>query len=144
MTKLYEKDFFAWTQEQADALRRRSVNELDWENLLEEVESMGRQERNELRSQLIVLLVHLLKWEHQPDRRTRSWILSIEEQRREARPVVEENPSLKPQVEGVLDDAYRAARLRAARQTGLSIKRFPKQRPWDWRAIMTMATGPID
>ena len=83
MTKLYEQDYFAWTQDQADALRRRSVNELDWDNLLEEVEGLGRQERNELRSHLIILMVHLLKWRLQPERRGRSWALTIAEQRRE-------------------------------------------------------------
>src|SRR5437868_2639214 len=113
MTKLYEQDFLAWTEDQADALRRRSVNELDWENLLEEVESLGRQERNELRSHLIVLLVHLLKWRVQPDRRTRSWALSIAEQRREAERLLGENPSLRPISGDILADAYPIARLRA-------------------------------
>ena len=137
MTKLYERDFFAWTQDQADALRRRSINELDWENLLEEVESLGRQERNELRNRLIVLLIHLLKWRFQPQRRGRSWELSILEQRRESERVLAENPSLKPQVADIVADAYKLARIRTARQTGLSIKRFPKESPFDWNSAMT-------
>ena len=137
MTKLYEQDYFAWTQDQADALRRRSINELDWENLLEEVEGLGKQQRSELRSHLIILLVHLLKWRIQPERRGRSWALSITEQRREAERVLTENPSLKPEVEDLLENAYRTARLRAARQTRLSIKVFPDQNPFDWNVMMS-------
>lgn len=137
MTKLYDRDFLAWTQDQADALRRRSSNELDWENLLEEIESLGKQQRNELRSHLIVLLVHLLKWRLQPERRGRSWELTITEQRREAERLVAENPSLKPEVDELVESAYRIARLRAARQTRLSIKAFPEGNPFDWRGIMS-------
>ena len=137
MTKLYDRDFLAWTQDQADALRRRSSNELDWENLLEEVESLGKQQRSELRNHLIVLMVHLLKWNAQPERRGRSWALTIAEQRREAERVLAENPSLKPEVEDLLESAYRIARLRAARQTRLSIRAFPDQNPFDWRGAMS-------
>jgi hypothetical protein len=144
MTKLYERDFFAWTQDQADALRRRSVNELDWENLLEEVESMGRQARNELRSHLIVLLTHLLKWRFQPQRRSRSWTFSILEQRREAERLILENPSLKPELAEILADAYRTARLRAARETRLTAKRFPKESPFTWDQAMTEPVGQED
>ena len=136
MTKLYEQDYFAWTQDQADALRRRSVNELDWDNLLEEVEGLGRQERNELRSHLIILMVHLLKWRLQPERRGRSWALTIAEQRREAENVLAENPSLKPGVENLLDNAYRVARIRAARQTRLSTKVFPVENPFSWHGVL--------
>jgi len=144
MTKLYERDFFAWTQDQADALRRRSVNELDWDNLLEEVESMGKQARSELRSHLIVLLTHLLKWRVQPERRSRSWTLTILEQRREAERMVRESPSLKPELADILADAYKTSRLRAARQTRLASKRFPKENPFTWDQAMTEPVGEED
>lgn len=137
MTKLYEQDFLAWTRDQADALRRRSANELDWENLLEEVESLGKQQRSELRNHLIILLVHLLKWRLQPDRRSRSWALTIAEQRRESERMVVENPSLKPELDDLLESAYRIARLRAARQSRLSIKAFPDDNPFDWQGVMS-------
>jgi Domain of unknown function DUF29 len=144
MTKLYERDFLAWTQDQADALRRRSVNELDWENLLEEVESMGRQQRSELRSHLVVLLAHLLKWRFQPQRRSRSWRFTILEQRLEAERVVAENPSLKPEAGDVLVQAYKAARLRAARETRLSAKTFPIDCPFTWESAMSEPLGEDD
>ncbi len=137
MTKLYDQDFLAWTRDQADALRRRSSNELDWENLLEEVESLGKQQRSELRNHLIVLLVHLLKWRLQPDRRSRSWALTIAEQRRESERMVVENPSLKPELDDLLESAYRIARLRAARQSRLSTKAFPDDNPFDWQGVMS-------
>jgi hypothetical protein len=144
MTKLYERDFLAWTQDQAEALRRRSIDELDWENLLEEVESMGRQERNEMRSHLIVLLLHLLKWRQQPQRRSRSWMLTILEQRREAERQLAENPSLQPDLEDIVADAYKIARLRAARETRLSLKRFPEQNPFTWELAMSEPVGDQD
>ena len=139
MTTLYKRDFFGWTQDQADALRRRSINELDWENLVEEVESMGKQERSELQSRLVVLLTHLLKWRHQPERRTRSWALTIVEQRLRAQQVLDENPSLKPEVQDVITTAYRLSRIRAARETRRPIVTFPSQSEYDWDAAMTEA-----
>lgn len=137
MTKLYDRDFFAWTQDQADALRRRSVNEIDWENLLEEVESLGRQQQSELTSHMAVLLAHLLKWRVQPARRSRSWGLTILEQRAQAERLMRDNPSLKPRLDDILADAYKLARLRAARETRLSLANFPEASPFDWNAAMT-------
>ncbi len=134
---LYEEDFFAWTQTQADVLRRRSANEIDWDNLQEEVESLGRQQRSELTSHLTVLLSHLLKWDHQPDRRSRSWALTVAEQRVQADRVLRQNPSLTSQIADVVADAFKVARLRAARETRQSVKVFPTQSPYDWQAAMT-------
>ena len=136
MTKLYDRDFLAWTQDQADALRRRSSNELDWENLLEEVESLGKQQRNELRSHLIILLVHLLKWRLQPERRGRSWELTIREQRKESNRVLLENPSLNPELGAILAEAYGTAVLRAERETRLASSLFPEVMPFGWREVM--------
>ena len=136
MIKLYEQDYFAWTQDQADALRRRSINELDWENLLEEVEGLGKQQRGELRSHLIVLLVHLLKWRAQPERRGRSWELTIREQRKEAERVLRQNPSLRPELETILAEAYETAILRAERETRLAASAFPESIPFSWREVL--------
>ena len=136
MTKLYDRDFLAWTQDQADALRRRSSNELDWENLLEEVEGLGKQQRSELRNHLIVLLVHLLKWRVQPERRGRSWELTIREQRKAAQRVLLENPSLKPDLEVILAEAYETAVLRAERETRLAASLFPQAIPFGWRDVL--------
>lgn len=136
MTKLYEQDYFAWTQDQADALRRRSINELDWDNLLEEVEGLGKQQRSELRKHLMILLVHLLKWRAQPERRGRSWVLSIKEQRKESERLLKANPSLKPELEAIVAEAYETAVLRAERETRLDASHFPQTMPFSWREIM--------
>jgi hypothetical protein len=81
MGRLYQGDFYGWTQDQADALRRRSVNEIDWDNLLEEIEDLGASKRRELESRLAVIIGHVLKWTHQPQGRSRSWYFTLREQR---------------------------------------------------------------
>ncbi len=73
MSSTYEHDTYSWALAQAEALRRRSGNELDWDNLAEEIESLGKSQASELRSRYIVLLMHLLKWAFQPERRSRSF-----------------------------------------------------------------------
>ena len=75
---LYETDFNAWLQDQAAKLRDRSHNDLDWENLAEEIESVGRSQKNEIRRRLQVLVLHLLKWQFQPGRRSESWRITID------------------------------------------------------------------
>jgi hypothetical protein len=121
LNKLYDHDFFAWTQDQADALKRRSANELDWENLLEEVGDLGRSERRELRSRLIVLLTHVLRWEHQPEQRSRSWVATIRIQQRELRELLGESPSLQPAIDRIWAKAYDDAREIAAIEAGLTV-----------------------
>jgi hypothetical protein len=138
---LYEKDFYAWTQAQADALRRRSANELDWDNLIEEVESMGKQERGELHSHFVILIQHLLKWRYQPARRTRSWTLSVNEQRREIERLVGHNPSLVPLLDDIFAEAYPVARLRALRETRLSDAALPTMSPFTATQALTIELG---
>src|SRR6476661_3554616 len=92
---LYETDFYAWTQEQVNLLRHQQWSQVDLSNLIEEIESLGRKERQELRNRLSVLIGHLLKWEHQPEQRSRSWLATIRVQRRETLKLLSENPSLK-------------------------------------------------
>ncbi|MFM6405169.1 MAG: DUF29 domain-containing protein, partial [Microcystis sp.] len=105
---LYESDFYGWTELQAKALANRQVEALDWQNLREEIISLGKQEYRELVSRLTVLVGHLLKWEYQPDKRSRSWFLTIREQRRGIRRHLEGNPSLKSRIPTALSDAFEA------------------------------------
>ena len=125
----YDLDLHAWASEQADALRRRSANEIDWENVAEEIESLGKQQRAELFSRLVVLLSHLLKWRFQPERRGASWEATIAEQRYRIALHLDENPSLRPIREAVFTQAYGAARLRASRETDLAAATFPTIAP---------------
>lgn len=130
MTAHYDSDFYGWTQEQADLLRSGRLTELDTQNLLEEIEAMGRSERRELESRLQVLFMHLLKWEHQPSHRGKSWQLTIEEQRRKVSRVLSDNPSLKSKLPELMASAYGDAVIGAERETGLERSAFPESCPW--------------
>ncbi|ACQ66951.1 DUF29 domain-containing protein [Candidatus Hamiltonella defensa] len=136
MTTLYDDDFYGWSQEQANLLRTKRFNELDAENLLEEIEAMGRSERRELESRLEKLLSHLLKWQYQPSRRGKSWLLTIKEQRRKFVDCLNENPSLRNKKEKRLIIVYQYARLSAEKETNLSESVFPDQCPWTFDQIM--------
>lgn len=125
MSDLYDEDFTLWTERQAALLRRRAAGELvndtdlDWQNIAEEIEAMGRSERRELRSRLARLLQHLLKWRYQPDHRSRSWRATIAEQRRKIEALLRDNPSLRATLAEALADAYPAGRDDAMTETGL-------------------------
>lgn len=138
----YEQDFYGWTQEQAALLRAGRLADLDIENLIEEIETMGRSEKRELESRLIVLLQHLLKWKYQDVRRGRSWELSIIEQRLKFDETLDENPGLKPKLDEVLVKAYKFAVIQASRETKLSIKVFPESCPWTFEQITDAAFYP--
>lgn len=122
---LYERDFHAWTQDRAARLRARADDALDWENLAEEIESLGRNSRNEIRNRLRTLIVHLLKWQHQPSLRSHSWQTTISEQRTHIEGLIEDSPSLAAAPAERYGWAWGAARREASRQTGLPIDTFP-------------------
>lgn len=132
----YQKDFYGWTQEQAALLKAGRLHELDVINLLEEIETMGRSEKRELDSRLTVLLVHLLKWLYQPARRGKSWQLTIEGQRDNCFDVLDDNPSLKPQLNDLINRAYSKARTLAAKETGLDKSVFPVTCAWTLAQIL--------
>ena len=124
---LYETDFYAWTQEQVQLLRNRQFDAIDLENLIEEVESLGRQERRELENRLSILIGHLLKWEYQPEKRSDSWLATIRIQRRDTLKLLKENPSLKSYLEEAVGEAYENGRDLAKLETKLAITTFPTE-----------------
>lgn len=126
----YDNDFYAWTIENADLLRQRKFEEIDIENIAEEIESMGKSNKRSLFSHLSVLIAHLLKWKFQPIRRSRSWMLTIENQRFEMTDLLKESPSLKREVECQFDHAYKKALIIASEQTGIDKIDFPKTCPF--------------
>ncbi len=132
---LYEVDYHAWTQEQAQLLRDRQWQEIDLPNLVEEIESLGKQQRQELRNRLSLLLGHLLKWQYQPQHRTRSWLATIRVQRLDIADLLEDNPSLKPYLEEALRKAYLKAIELAAGETNLPNRTFPKECPYSLAEI---------
>jgi len=132
----YERDFYAWLMEQARHVRDGRWDAIDRDNLAEEIESLGREQFNKIESALRLLLLHMLKWDHQPERRSRSWILSIEAQRLEVEDVLSDNPGLKPRIPEALARGYRKARIEAARDTGLDKTAFPATCPYDWSEMI--------
>ena len=121
----YDTDFYAWTQAQAQYLKAGKWEHLDLENLAEEIESLGKREKQELRNRFRVLLGHLLKWQYQPDQRSHSWQATIREQRRRIVQHLEENPSLQPYLPEALQRGYEDGVDLAIAETNLSDATFP-------------------
>jgi len=138
----YHSDFYSWTQEQAALLKAGRLQELDIENLIEEIETMGRSEKRELESRLTILLVHLLKWQYQSIRRGRSWELTIDEQRLQFSKVLNDNPGLKPLLDQIIKDAYSLAIIRSSKETALEKNVFPQDCPWDLAQILDESFYP--
>jgi hypothetical protein len=130
MPLLYDTDFYSWTQEMAQRLREQDSAALDWENLADEVESMGKRDYRALRSRMEVLLTHLLKWRYQVEKRSRSWRGSVETQRGFIELIVADSPSFCLRIAGDLPLVYRRAVARASSQTGIPDDRFPAECPW--------------
>lgn len=127
---LYQRDFHAWLENQAAKLRARSHNDIDWENLAEEIESVGRSQKRELRSRLERLVQHLLKWQFQPGRRSESWRITIGEQRTFIEGLLKDSPSLKRFPAEIFADAYESGKQEAIDETGMLPSAFPGEPPF--------------
>ncbi|MES1022345.1 DUF29 domain-containing protein [Gloeocapsa sp. BRSZ] len=139
---LYNIDFYAWTQQQAKLLRDCKWHELDLPNLIEEIESLGKQQRQELRNRLSILIGHLLKWEYQPQRRSRSWLSIIRVQRREIQQLLQENPSLKSYLQEAVLIAYQNGKDLAVGETNLPDKTFPVECTYTLEEILSDSFFP--
>lgn len=139
---LYEQDFHAWTQEQAAKLKAGRLAELDIGHLTEELESMGATERREVISRLTVLVMHLLKWRVQPERRGNSWRLTIEIQRGEVEDVLKQNPSLRSRLPEFFEDIYARAVLKAAKETDIDRRQFPVNPPFTVQQALDVEFWP--
>ena len=130
MPDLYEHDIHAWTQQTAKLLRQRRFQDLDIKHLIEELETMGRRDRQELVSRLKILLGHLLKWQYQPAHRSSSWRGSILEQRLRIRDLLEDLPSLKSFLAEAAAAAYGDGAKLASKETGVPLAQFPEALPY--------------
>lgn len=130
MSTLYERDFYGWAIKQADCMKKRDLGNIDWENIIEEIESVGGWHRHKLTSSMKIIFIHLLKWIYQPERRSKSWKDSIARERDETELLKQDNPSLKPSEVDCALNAYRLARREAARETGISLRAFPEEMPF--------------
>ncbi len=128
---LYKEDFQLWLDTTAKMLRERQLNQLDFDNLIEEIESMGRSEKDALESNLVVVLMHLLKYKYQPERRSNSWLSTIYEHRRRIRRAFSKSPSLKNYFNEVFAECYQDARQEASLETGLALEVFPLECPFN-------------
>ncbi len=132
---LYERDLYAWSLEQARLLREGRLSQIDAENIAEEVLDVGKTEYRVLESALRILLTHMLKWDHQPERRSGSWEATIAVQRRHALRQLQDNPSLQSRRGEAVQSAYEDARQLAAGETDLGLDKFPHECPYDWDTI---------
>lgn len=142
MSDLYETDFALWAERQADALRHRAGNEIDWENVAEEIESLAKSDKREIRSRLAVIITRLLKCQFQPDARSNSWLGSIAQARRAIAALIEESPSLRPYPATVLEKAYADGRTDAALETGIAD--LPAACPWTTEQVLDPDFWPGD
>jgi hypothetical protein len=133
---LYVTDFHAWTQEQARLLKQRAWEQLDVANLVEEIESLGKQQRQELVNRLGVLLGHLLKWEFLAEYRCKSWYATIREHRRRIHRLLEQNPSLKPYLLQALTEAYPDGIDLVVRETPLRYRDLPAVCPYNLEQVL--------
>ncbi|MBP0614638.1 DUF29 domain-containing protein [Jiella mangrovi] len=127
----YDEDFTAWAFEQAELMRLGRLADTDLPNLIEEIESLGNEQIHALESFYTLLIFHLLKWQFQPERRTRSWSGTILNARTQLHRREKRNPSLKAQSSEIVADIYPDARRQAATETGLPIDTFPETCPYD-------------
>ncbi len=135
MTKR-DADFYGWAIEQAELLRSGRLAEADIENLIDEIESMGKSERRELDSRLRELMMHLIKWHWQPERRGNSWLVSVSKQRDGIRDVLDDSPSLKSKLADAACRAWPLATRYAALETGIDARVFPTSCPWELSDIL--------
>lgn len=133
---LYEADYYLWIQDTLEKLRQQNYSQVDWENLLDEIEDMAKSERRGLSSNLVIVLLHLLKWQYQSERRTGSWQSSILEHRRRIEEVLEDSPSLKRYCAESLSRCYRNATKQASAETGLPIETFPIECPYSITEVL--------
>ena len=133
---LYESDYYAWVNEQLGLLRSGQWHDADIQNLVEEIEDMAKKVKRELESRLEVLLMHLLKWQFQPDRRGASWEITIKGQRREITDLLSENPSLKSKLDEITAKAYKHATYYAHIETGFPEEDFPPNCTWAYEDFM--------
>lgn len=136
ITSLYEQDFYLWLQTNINLLKEGNFAEIDLENLLEELESMGRSDKNALKSNLRVLLMHLLKYKYQPEKQTNSWLYTIIEHRIRLEDAFKTSPSLYRFFEEIFSESYQNARKLAAGETGLSIEIFPPESPFTMEEVL--------
>jgi hypothetical protein len=140
MSDLYEADIAAWAEQQADALRRRAANEVDWENVAEEIQDVARRDRDRIYGALVTAITHLLKWQFQPDMRSGAWRSTVVRARDRIAKLAKDSPSLRNYPATILAEAYQPARRAAEAETGLV--GIPEACPWTIDQVLDHAFWP--
>jgi hypothetical protein len=135
-TSLYETDLYAWSQQQVELLQAEEWDKIDWRNITEEIDALGASQRNELRNRLKILILHLLKWQFQPGRQSKSWRASIDEQRSTIEDLLDDNPSLRRLLHESVAIAYPRAVRDAHKQTSLPKQTFPVDCPYTLEQLL--------
>lgn len=136
---LYEQDFYLWLERTAKLLKEKRFEKIDLNNLVEEIESIVRSEKRELKSRLKLIITHLLKWQYQPQMRpfyANSWVSTIVTQRSDLQLLIKDSPSLKNLLEETCKECYQIAKRDAAKETGLSEEVFPVDCPFQLADIL--------
>lgn len=135
---LYERDILAWSEQQAELLKQEQWSALDLEHLIEEIEALGRSEQRALGSYVQVLMMHLLKYQYQPERRTKSWDTTITNCRDKIADCLEDAPSLKRLLQDSewLKKYYRRGRRDAAKETQMPLSVFPPDCPFSVEQLL--------
>ena len=139
---LYDKDFVEWTRHNAQLLRAGRASEADLEHIAEEIEDMGRRERRSLHNRSVRLIEHLLKWQHQPERRRSSWTRTIILQRRSIRRLLDENPSFRTGLNDLVAEAYDDAAAVVAGVTNRPRSAFPESSPFTVEQLLAESFLP--
>lgn len=132
----YTNDWWAWLRAQAGHLRARRFDDIDYDNLAEELEGLGRSDKRALTSHLRNLLVHLLKWRFQPEKRTPSWKMSIQNARDEIEEALAESPSFEPALDELAVKQYPKAREDAADEMDVDADALPQVCPFELDQIL--------
>jgi len=127
---LYDTDFVRWTEKTSELMRSGDFSDVDWVNVIEEIESLGRSDKRALKSQTTRVIIHLLKWQYQPENRSNSWRGSIVEGCVQIRDLLADSPSLKPHLNNIFVNCYRDAVEQASAETGLQTEKFPDDCPY--------------
>ncbi|MGA0130913.1 MAG: DUF29 domain-containing protein [Candidatus Nanopelagicales bacterium] len=139
---LYTTDFYSWAYQQAQLLREKKFDQVDWSNLIEEIEDLGRSEYRALVSAIEQLTLHLLKWQHQKELRSPSWRNSIDKQRLQIERILEDNPGLQSQIPDLIAKGYKYGRKGASKETFLNEKIFPEACPYTWAELTNESFFP--
>jgi hypothetical protein len=134
-SSLYEDDLYAWANRQAELLRAGRLDELDLDHIAEEIDDVGSEICERLESALTILFMHMLKWDFQPERRSRSWEATIREQRKRVATLMRKNPSLKARLAAAQQSGYDYGRDKASGETDIPVETFLETSPYSWQDV---------